>query len=218
MTGTIETNNRIMHSTTKSSSRYSIKSPYLKVKDGVGRMAATDGRIASVRPVAILGKVDDMGAFLPVSGMKRPTKSPKSYRITPNSTGASFQALKGAKLDDDGLPVVGEYVDGTFPPIADVFPRAGKYAAIAVSPTLLAAAMGAAQGDIDGHGLVVLYIPIVSDFTESSGYELPTEMCNKPMLIAGTGDDGGASVLMPVHVANQMSLLKKARSLFGFFG
>lgn len=224
----ITTTNRIMHAVATDNSRYQLRSPAVRIKDGKVHIMATDGRIAAVRPVeTIEGDASgDELKILPEDTIRKASKHTKPIDIQLDASEARVQHVKrtGAL---DGPETVGSYIDPTdrpFAPISDICPRESstrRYVAIAVNPDLLHQAMKAAQSEREDERGVVLFVPFAAD---KSGTLLEdTEVIQpaglQPMLIAGGEKAGGASVCMPVGMSlgygsARVGFLERVRGLF----
>jgi len=185
MTFCIETDNRILNATSKENGRYSMSAPRVRIKDGRGVVCATDGRIASVRPIQVLnGTPENCSAALGVETLgKNPTKNPKAYRATIEPSATWFKAedgkitigedneIRSDELDRRGsvkATRIGKGEDGTFPPISDVFPSrtSHRYATITIC--------------------------------YDTGEPGPAASADKPFVCVGHGQDAGASIGMHI--------------------
>lgn len=238
---TIETDNRILHATARENSRFALSDVGVRIKDGRGVIAATDGRIAAVRPVQTLNGTSD--ASYNASAMisrealgKNATKNAKRLELRigeePNPNGAfamgarvdSSQVSGNGKARKSKPLAPGSVTDGELPPIDDVLPRSGRYATINVNPDLLNAAMQAARDTAhDGRGVVTLYVPIrgegetttESDSVKAGSREVMQDT-GRPIVIVGDGPDAGAALAMPISSkeTDHVRNFKRADDLF----
>jgi len=99
MTFCIETDNRILNATSKENGRYSMSAPRVRIKDGRGVVCATDGRIASVRPIQVLnGTPENCSAALGVETLgKNPTKNDRTLRYLVQGRGRKDHDRRGQR-------------------------------------------------------------------------------------------------------------------------
>lgn len=216
----IETDNRIKHCTARESARYSMRSPMVRIRDGVGVIAATDGRTAAVRPVQVLNGTRDGDVLLGADTLgKNPTQNPKRFRVETDTPTPPGHHPDVDTRDGGGDPITAHELDrrgeskaaritradlGTLPPLADVFPsrEQRRYAAITVNPDLMAAALKAAQSDDPDQQGVTIYVEIVAPEQESGISHISRgcrDRSRTPFVCVGHGEGAGAAIGMPIN-------------------
>lgn len=213
----IESDNRILHAIDhESKSPHKMLDPVVRVNaDSSAVVFATDGRVATVRPVDVWSGDEDRPApgmyRLPADAIRRGLS-----RFVAKFSGALVRVVsltshgkeKGAGIEADSV------VSKNLPSLGSVFPEPDpwrKYATVAVDPDLLYRAMKAAQSANPELVGVVLMVPFDPDLS-SDEVQKPA---GGPVVIHGSAVDSGASLLMPmVPGISIQDSCRNARMLF----
>lgn len=185
--------NQILHAAAKENSRYAING-FCVHKTGV--LSATDGRMLAIRRQVQDGSGADRypstdpikKTIVPREIMPNATKKPKTVKIEVDGTECAATPVVEAKnrITDSGVKVSGQAVEGTFPPVVDIFPgpdTRDKYEMVSFNPAMLAKLAQAVEDP--ENGMITLCVRKDSPL--------------KPMIVIGHGEQGGVGMLMPVN-------------------
>lgn len=200
-----QTCSRIMRGVAKTAGRYSLPQPMIVAGPDGAVIAATDGRMAAVRPLEAIEPSPERVSFvLPDGVMPKPTMHAKGAVIDAGAESVAVQAHKPSGKPDGAAKIGKPDTNTVFPPISDVMPDGTGmvYASVRINPTLLHDAMIAAQGEDSPS--VTLFVPVQVGAEPSEtrgggkGFFKAYPGAGKPITVIGHGANAGASLVMPI--------------------